>query len=389
MREVIDALAAIGTEANWITEEDFTAIIERTGSTRKYLRLSINRVNQWLAHLPQTLEKHGRIHPQGIMRDERLLRGGVTTALILAGDATALAPMALSNALLAGTRCVVKGSSVEPLAPFLFLKAVLSKGIQAPQLLFLNSTSEEERQWVLELINKTQQSVIYGEDQTVERIYQAASPGPAHKTISYWSGRSGVLVLADADIRVAARCIVQGVGEDRGNRCISTKKVYAPSFMRSELERMIVEEANLLRRGDPQEGETEVGKLDPQIRAAVLSAAVDADIFYDRDLIFAHAQDDSPLIKEEHPYPVCGIRWYEQDEDPIALINRSTAHGPAKHTLSLSVITQGTALAESKFTQLDAYKLLRNLPSTHMDHATPHQGMHLFLELMRPMAFVG
>jgi hypothetical protein len=50
----------------------------------------------------------------------------------------------------------------------------------------------------------------------------------------------------------------------------------------------------------------------------------------------------------------------------------------------MAVFTRDSARYRRAAQKLLAFKVLHNAPTTHVDLARTHQGMHLFLELMRP-----
>lgn len=384
----IEVIEAIGRDGRWIGEPDLAEIVRRTGTTLKYLRLSIGRANRWMAGIGEYLAAHGAASPTGLRRGGSQWTGGLPTAVVLAGDSTSLAAVALTHALLAGGNAVVKGSSAEPLSPFRFVQAVAERGVPNLQLLFFDSSLDQERQLLRSILSQTAQSVVYGEDRTVAAIYGPLAANPAHKAVPYWSGRSGAIVLADADLEQAARAVVYGLHEDRGNRCNSTKKVVVAESVADELERLLVRQAEALRRGDPADEATDIGAVDQAARRLAEASVGAGRVVYDRDLIMARCDDESALVREEIPYPVLGIRRFDAGDDPVEIANRHVQGTPSGRSLCVSVITRNRAGFEQVAERLAAYKVLLNRPTTDVDLRLPHQGMHLFLELMRPKALV-
>ena len=382
-RAAVDALRAIGEEASWISDTELKEIASKTGSPIKYMRFSVARANRWLALIEDYLSRLGQIDDFGAFcRNGTACVGGIPTAFILAGDDITVAPWMLSHAILAQASSIIKPSSVEPLSAFLFVKAVVGKGIRHLNLLHLDSSSEEDRASIKTILESTDQSVVLGEDATVGRIYGPLPFLPTHKAIPYWSGRSGVILFPDADLTLAARSIIFGATEDRGNRCISTKKVFAPRGMAGDLEERLAAEADRLKRGSPLDDDTDIGTLDPAARAAAESAAADGEIIYDRDLILARCGARSRLVCDEVPYPAVGLSYYDA-EDPAELANASVVDSPSKRSLIVSVFTQNSATFKAAAARLRAYKVGWNTPTSQLDLSASHQGMHLFLELMR------
>ena len=324
-------------------------------------------------------------------RGRTYLSGGLPTAVILAGDNIVLGPCALAHLMIAGgSSAIVKASSVEPLSPFLFLKALLDRGLPVPSLLYFDTSNEAERALIRQAVSSCAQSVIYGDDSTVDAVYGGLTRSAVHKVIAFGTGRSGVIVLPDADLEVAARCIVHGASEDRGNRCTSTKKVIAPQATARELEQLLVREADALRRGDPSDASTDIGRLDQGARKVAQARLVGSQIIYDRDLLIAQCVgDDSQLLREEVGYPAVGMRYYGKNEDPVEIANRLVASSPVSRATNISVIS-GSALEFARVARTThAYKVLLNVPTTSTDLTTAHHGKHLFAELMRQRAILG
>src|SRR5207302_5559995 len=61
----LDALAAMGKSASWIGEADYDLIIERTGTTRKYLRRSLGRINRRPAEIHRYAASLGEASARG------------------------------------------------------------------------------------------------------------------------------------------------------------------------------------------------------------------------------------------------------------------------------------------------------------------------------------
>jgi len=109
---------------------------------------------------------------------------------------------------------------------------------------------------------------------------------------------------------------------------------------------------------------------------------LDGEVIYDRDLILARCGERSRLVCDEVPYPAVGLRYYDA-EDPVELANASVLNSPSKRSLVVSVFTQNPATFKAAAARLRAFKVVWNTPTSQLDLGASHQGMHLFLELMR------
>jgi hypothetical protein len=382
-RRVVATLAEVGRAGDWITEADMDLISARVGCARSYLGQSMQRLNDWLAALPDNVARVGTPTADGYRTATGLWQGGLTTTVVLAGDASALGPLALAHMMLGGARTVAKGSRFEPLAPVLFLRRLIELGLQVPDLLFIDTAQPDATALTARLIANTQQSVVYGSDATLKAIYGSAEVPMTHKRIAFLSGRSGAIVLDDADPDAAAAIVLRGVAEDRGNRCYSTKKVFVPEELCDAFVAAFVARAEALRRGPPEDPATDIGRLLPDSRRVTEARIGAAQVLYDREVLLLSVADDHPLLVEEMPYPVCALRPYGPHEDPVALFNRAARPTEAPSALAVSVIGADRARFEALAPAIGATKVLFNRATVDLDHATTHQGLTLFRELMR------
>jgi hypothetical protein len=389
--EDIRILCALGREADWITRDHLLEIVDKTGSPIQHLQSSVDKINGWLASLDRYVASIGEVRERGgIQIADRLFTGGVRTAMILAGDTVEVAPFGLAHLIVAGGNGIVKPSSAEPLSAFLFLKAALHKGLTCrPSLLYFDSGSAADRATVQSIVGRAQQSVVFGEDHTIASVYGGLPFQAAHKALPYWSGRSGAIVCADADIELAARRLVRGATEDRGNLCLSTKKVFVARSVAADLEYALLTRAKELRYGDPRDDRTSVGVLSTDARMQVERAVVGSEVLHSDGLVIARCGRRSALLREEIGYPVLGVCPFEESEDPVQLANASVETTPTGRALVMAVFTRSPQLFEELARGLAAHKVVVNDSTTDFDCFHAHQGFHLFVELMRPKAIVG
>jgi len=383
IRTVVSTLSSIGRRGTWINDADLSFISRRVGSALSYLQHSIFRFNSWLAGLEETMLWHGVPIVEGYCTERGLWRGGVTTTMVLAGDATAVGPLALAHSMLAGARVIAKGSRYEPLAPCLFIQELIRCGLETPNLIFVDTAQAEALETMAPLFRHTRQSVVYGSDSTIDRIYRSAEISVAHKKIGFWSGRSGVVVLDDADPDLTAQVILTGTAEDRGNRCYSTMKAFVPKSMMPALLPRLLDRADALRVGEPDHAETDIGRLEADGRRLTMVSIGTSRVLYDRQVMFVEARDDDALMREEMAYPVCAIRPYEADEDPVELSNRSTSNSLGDGALCIALVTADRDRFLTTASKLQAMKVVHNRPTVDIDHIATHQGIFLFKEMMR------
>jgi aldehyde dehydrogenase (NAD+) len=321
-------------------------------------------------------------------RNEAVYRGGISTTFVLAGDEIAIAPWNIAHALLAGSSAIVKPSKIEPLGAYLFSRALIAEGLEPPALLYISRDSEGEKDLLGQLIEHTQQSVIFGEDHTVDAICGPFGYRADHKSLVYLTGRSGAVVYPDADVELAAEMIIRGATDDRGNRCNSTKKVFAPIALSKQLENALVRRAEQLVRGEPTDPATDLGRNDAQARAVAREAAAAGSVFYERDMFLLTVPPSASILRQELPYPTVAVCYYGEGGDPVELANANVAGTPLGASIATSVFTRDKSRFIEAASRLLTCKALFNMPSTDFDFWTTHQARHLFLELMRKTELV-
>lgn len=393
LREVIRVLSKIGAAGTWIRDEHLVAQAELSGSPIKHMRKSIAAVNAWLADIEKYVESRASlVRVQGqeaadvdvlLDRNESVYRGGVSTVFVLAGDEIAIAPWNIAEALLAGSRAVIKPSTIEPLSAYLFSRALIEEGLEPPALLYISRDGDGQQDMLGRLLENTQQSVIFGEDHTIGAICGPLGYRADHKSLVYLTGRSGAIVYPDADVQLTAEMVISGATDDRGNRCNSTKKVFAPKAMARELEDALVSHADRLVRGEPTDPVTDLGRNDAQARATARESAAAGNVFYERDMFLLTVPKSASILKQEVPYPAVAVCYYEEGTDPVELANASVAETPLGGSIATSVFTRDKSRFIEAASRLLTCKALFNTPSTDFDFWTTHQARHLFLELMR------
>ena len=151
------------------------------------------------------------------------------------------------------------------------------------------------------------------------------------------SGLNPAVVLADADLDLAADCIVACGTALAGQKCTATRRVLAAERVADALSARIAERIGRLRVGDPRDPDTDVG---PLITAAARAAAeaevarayaagaellarapaVSGDALFSPALLGGLAGDD-PLRVRELFAPVLSIEPFGTPEEAWALAN--------------------------------------------------------------------
>lgn len=175
------------------------------------------------------------------------------------------------------------------------------------------------------------------------------------KVVLELGGNAPVLVFGDADVRRAARIIVDGGLYNTGQECMAASRVIAHSSIVDELIAEMREHARTFALGDVLDERTTLApmnskahlervlrKLDAASRTATvekIGETPDGPGYFLGPVLVTGAANDDPIVSEEIFGPVFTIQTFETEDEALALAN-STNYG-----LSASVFTRDVGTA--------------------------------------------
>jgi aldehyde dehydrogenase (NAD+) len=177
------------------------------------------------------------------------------------------------------------------------------------------------------------------------------------RSILELGGNNAIIVAADAELDLAVRAIVFGAVGTAGQRCTSTRRIFAHRSIANELCERLTRAYTQVRIGDPLAEGTLVGPL-TNVRAVerMLAAVAQAQAEGGRIVAGGRARTDigpnfveptivrmpaqTPIVKQETFAPILYVMEYDAFEDAVAMQN-DVAHG-----LSSAVFTTNLRTAE-------------------------------------------
>jgi succinate-semialdehyde dehydrogenase/glutarate-semialdehyde dehydrogenase len=161
------------------------------------------------------------------------------------------------------------------------------------------------------------------------------------KTVLELGGSDPFVVLADADIRAAARWAVRSRFQNTGQSCIATKRIIVEEPVASDFTEQFLSSVELLRLGDPRDPDVTIGPLARADLRAALERQVDQSVaqgaqvltggktperpgFYYEPTVLDHVAPGMPVLVEEVFGPVVPIVTTPDAESAIALANDTT-----------------------------------------------------------------
>ncbi len=374
-----------------------------TGSPYKHLAKSEERTRKFLKEFRSYLDTvfgsykfldDGKpIYSEGKQIGIRLLqRRAKLACLFLAGNETALAAFAIPQVIITRTPLIIKGSTVEPISAYRIVKAYYDAGLKnGLNLLFWRAL--EKPDLANKLLEQSHAQILFGADENILSltggIKQAANIVENKHVCPFWTGRSAALVFADADLETAVAGVIEGAHADRGNKCVSTKKVYIERAVFNRFTELLTARIQTLRIGHPLDKTTDIGLALADERQHLQKK------LGDEQKVIHHGISEnsinisvllpgpgSEFLREEIPAPVLALVPFNTIEEAIERANASVAHTITKKSLATAVFTRKKENIRILTSKLKTFKILVGRPTTSMNFMLPHQGAYIAEELL-------
>jgi len=162
------------------------------------------------------------------------------------------------------------------------------------------------------------------------------------RSIMEMSGNGPTVVTADADIQKAAEAAVYGAYYNAGQVCVATERLIVLDEVHDEFVEATMKAAEVVRLGDPFDDHTNMGPLNNQATAQKMdrhmadavergaeilvggkrAGGFPTDLYYEFTVI-DKVPEDSAVSQEESFGPVLPILSARDDEDAVAVANRT------------------------------------------------------------------
>src|SRR5580698_590096 len=159
-------------------------------------------------------------------------------------------------------------------------------------------------------------------------------------------GKSPQIVFEDADLAAAANGIVAGVFAATGQTCMAGSRLIVHESVQQRLIELLVERANAIKLGDPNDPETEMGPManEPQYRKVLgylETASAEGGVFacgggpsqahgglFVRPTVITGVDPTRTVVREEIFGPVVAALTFSDEEEALKLAN-DTPYGLA------------------------------------------------------------
>lgn len=195
-----------------------------------------------------------------------------------------------------------------------------------------------------------------GSEKTGKIVGSLAASG-LKKCVLELGGSDPYIVLADADLELAAKCIVTSRLNNCGQVCIAAKRIIAIESIHDELVKKIATLMKGYQMGDPLQPATNLGPmargdlrefLDQQVVESIAKGAKlllggklpEGKGFYYPPTLLTNVNEGMPAFDEELFGPVIAVIKCSNDKEAIELANRSS------YGLGAAIFTQNLAYGE-------------------------------------------
>lgn len=373
IRELRDPIARV------VTREMGKTLAEATGET--------NRCADFFEYYAQLARE-----PQGeLIADER---PGVSAwtidepvGLVLAitpwNDPLATPARKLAPALIAGNTVVLKPATQTPLSALILAAILYEAGLPDGVLNTVTgrrSTIEDPlfgdpRLAAVTFTGSTEVGLMLHQRLAARNVRIETEMG----------GKNAAVILADADLQLAAKVVAEAAFNQSGQRCTATSRVIVHRAVRDRFVTLLIDAAAGLRVGSGRDASTTMGPLASPAQGASVRAMIDAAVHDGAKVLFADGQESSkgpcfvsPAIlevssaseiwRQEVFGPVVAILAVDSFDAAVAAANDS------EYGLAASVFTQDLGAAHRFIRRVQAGQVAVNLPTSGWDVHQPFGG---------------
>jgi acyl-CoA reductase-like NAD-dependent aldehyde dehydrogenase len=328
--DLVDERAdAIGRD---LTREEGKTLVEAVGETRR--AAAILRY-----YAGQTLEPDGETYPSHspltflYARREPL---GVVAAITPWNFPIAIPAWKIAPALAFGNTVVWKPAEIVPLTSTHFATALSDAGLPDGVLNLVLGRGSVVGDTIV--VHDRVDAVTFTGSNPVGRALQLKATEAGKKVQLELGGKNPAVVLADADLQLAAEQVARGAFLSAGQKCTATSRVIVEQPVLEELGERVAALARSWPLGDPLDERTKVGPLSSQSQLDTVSAYLDlaereaarvlagggrSDTggYFVEPTVLADLPANSRVVREEIFGPVAALLPASSYEEAVALAN--------------------------------------------------------------------
>ncbi|OLY76174.1 aldehyde dehydrogenase [Pseudomonas sp. ATCC PTA-122608] len=278
----------------------------------------------------------------------------------------------LAAALAAGCTAVIKPSEMSAIQTSIVTRALHEAGL--PPGVFNIVTGRGETVGAVLSSHRDIAKVSFTGSTAVGKTILRTGAETLKRITLELGGKSPVLVLDDADLKVAVPMALQAGFMNSGQACIAGTRILVPESRLVEIEALMIEEVTKVQAGNPRDPATAVGpmvslkqweRVQRYIQIGIeegahllaggpgLPEGITAGWFV-RPTMFSRVTNQMTIAREEIFGPVLSIITYATEEEALAIAN-DTPYG-----LQAYILSSNPERARTLASRIDAGRVLIN-----------------------------
>ena len=240
-------------------------------------------------------------------------------------------------ALMAGNAVVLKPSELTPLIALKLVDIFNRAGL--PRGLFNTATGDGSTGAAL-IDARVDKIMFTGSVATGKRVAEAAAKYLTPVVLEL-GGKDPMIVLEDADLKMAARAAVWGAFANSGQACASVERCYVQKSIAPKFLDLVVAETKALKQGLGDQDDIDVGAMSNERQLNIVAAHVDearirgaeiltggrrapnlAGLFYE-PTVLTNVDHSMTIMRDETFGPVLPVMTFSTEEEAIKLANDS------------------------------------------------------------------
>ena len=336
------------------TEEIARVISSEMGKTLPLARVEVNFTADYIDYMAEWARRYeGEILQSDRLNEHIFIYKkaiGVTTGILPWNFPFFLIARKMAPALVTGNTIVVKPSVDSPINAILFAEIVHASGLPKGVFNLVHGAGGEIGQ---ELAGNPKVGLVSltGSEPAGRKVMEAASRNITKVNLEL-GGKAPAIVLADANLDLAAKAIVASRIINSGQVCNCAERIYVQSEVKEVFTQKLVELMKKVRLGNPLEDETldmgpmvnKQGQLHAQAmvdeaikaggRCLLGGHSVKGKGYYFEPTIIDNVTNDMAILRQEIFAPVIPIATFETIDEVIELAN------DCEYGLTSSIYTQ-------------------------------------------------
>lgn len=336
------------------TEEIARVISSEMGKTLPLARVEVNFTADYIDYMAEWARRYEGEILQSDRSNEHIFiykkAIGVTTGILPWNFPFFLIARKMAPALVTGNTIVVKPSVDSPINAILFAEIVHASGLPKGVFNLVHGAGGEIGQ---ELAGNPKVGLVSltGSEPAGRKVMEAASRNITKVNLEL-GGKAPAIVLADANLDLAAKAIVASRIINSGQVCNCAERIYVQCEVKEVFTQKLVELMKKIRLGNPLEDETldmgpmvnKQGQLHAQAmvdeaikaggRCLLGGHSVKGKGYYFEPTIIDNVTNDMAILRQEIFAPVIPIATFETIDEVIELAN------DCEYGLTSSIYTQ-------------------------------------------------